>query len=408
VIHELVRRVPRVRASTSASDTAAATPAAQLRDARLAGLAVLVVFVLARLVRVHGPGGFVVAGRRFVGPGAPGELRVGRGGGYDGQFVYRLALDPFTQNVRGHHILLDNAGYRQQRIVTALLTHVLAWLPGLGIALALILVNTLAVGVAIWVGTRLVADAGAHPGWGLVLAAPACIPISVGRDLTEPVAWASVLCALLLVRRSRWPLAAAALTVAVLARETSLLIVAGLGAGAAWDAWRARQEHRPMPWPALWLLVPIAVEAAWQGWLAHIWGVLPIRTGPSNTTASAPLLGVLRSMFYVTPGGNALRGSVFVLERFATLALIAAAAWLIWRRRTRITVGEGVAWLLAVGLAVSVRRWINDVQFLRATYESWALSVLVLVSSTDRRARLVLAGAGSVTLGVAAMYVALV
>jgi len=67
-----------------------------------------------------------------------------------------------------------------------------------------------------------------------------------------------------------------------------------------------------------------------------------------------------------------------------------------------------VAWLLAVGLAVSVRRWINDVQFLRATYESWALSVLVLVSSTDRRARLVLAGAGSVTLGVAAMYVALV
>jgi hypothetical protein len=32
----------------------------------------------------------------------------------------------------------------------------------------------------------------------------------------------------------------------------------------------------------------------------------------------------------------------------------------------------------------------------------------VLVSSTDRRARLVLAGAGSVTLGVAAMYVALV
>ncbi len=57
---------------------------------------------------------------------------------------------------------------------------------------------------------------------------------------------------------------------------------------------------------------------------------------------------------------------------------------------------------------MSVRRWINDVQFLRATYESWALSVLVLVSSTDRRARLVLAGAGSVTLGVAAMYVALV
>ena len=385
-----------------------ATAARQLRDARLGGLALLAVFVLARLVRAHGPGGFVVAGSRFVRPGAPGELRVGRGGGYDGQFVYRLALDPFTQSVRGHHILLDNAGYRQQRIVTALAAHVLAWLPGLGVALALILVNTLAVGVAIWVGTRLVADAGTHPGWGLVLAAPACIPISVGRDLTEPVAWASVLLGLLLARRGRWPYAAAALTVAVLARETSLLIVAGLGAGAVWDMWRARRQRRPVPWYGLWLLVPIAVEAAWQGWLGHVWGSLPIRTGPSNTAASAPMVGVLRSMFYVTPGGGDVRAVVFVLERFATLALIATAAWLIWRRRTRITVGEGVAWLFAVFLAVSVRRWTNDVQFLRATYESWALSVLVLVSSTDRRARLVLAGAGSVTLGVAAMYVAVV
>jgi len=35
------------------SDSDTAAPAVQLRDARLAGLAVLVVFVLARLVRVR-------------------------------------------------------------------------------------------------------------------------------------------------------------------------------------------------------------------------------------------------------------------------------------------------------------------------------------------------------------------
>jgi hypothetical protein len=405
VIHELVRRLPRARAPVDATVVARAT---QLRAARLAGLTVLAVFVLARLVRVHGPGGFVVAGSRFVGPGAPGELRTYDVGGYDGQFVYRLALDPFTQSVRGHGIVLDNAGYRQQRIATALLAHVLAWFPGLGIAVALILVNVIAVGVAILAGTALAADAGRHPGWGLVLAAPACIPISVGRDLTEPVAWASVLCALLLVRRGRWPLAAAALTVAVLARETSLLIVAGLGAGALWDAWRARQQRQPMPWRAVWLLLPLAVEAAWQGWLAHVWGSLPIRSGQANTAASVPLTGAFRALFYVTPGGGELRDSVFAVERFATLSLIAAAAWLIWRRRTRISAGEGVAWLFAVILAASVRQWSFDVQFLRATYESWALSVLVLVSSTDRRARYVLGGAGAVTLGGAATYVAVV
>ena len=54
-----------------------------------------------------------------------GELTVYEGSsGYDGAFVYRLALDPFTEQPVAHGITLDNPSYRQQRIVLPLV----AWL----------------------------------------------------------------------------------------------------------------------------------------------------------------------------------------------------------------------------------------------------------------------------------------
>ena len=367
-----------------------------VRAARIGGLASIAIFVVARLARVRGPEGFVVASPPWS---HPGSLRLYREG-YDGQFVYRLALDPFTRHVTEHGITLDSPAYRQQRIATALLAHVVAWLPGISTALALILVNALALAVAVFAGTRIAADAGRHPGWGLVLAAPACMAISLGRDLTEPVAWAAILVALVLVRRQHWPAAALSLTVAVLARETSLVIVAGLGIGAVWEAVRGR--HRE--WSAAWLLIPVAVEAAWQGWLHSVWGVVPARTGQSNNASGVPVVGVLRSIFSTNADRPAL-DAVYILERLALLALIVSAAWLLCRRRSAVSAGEGASWLFAVVLALSVRDWHTDVGFLRATYEAWGLSVLVLVYARAWQARYLLAGAGATTLAIALMYI---
>ena len=91
---------------------------------------------------------------------------------------------------------------------------------------------------------RLAVALGRHPLTGLVLAVPAGMPISLGRHLTEPVAWAAVLAGLWYARQRRWAPAAAALTVAVLARETSLVVVAGLrppSCGGCWPAVTVRQ-----------------------------------------------------------------------------------------------------------------------------------------------------------------------
>jgi hypothetical protein len=413
--------------------------------AGIAGLLVLG-FIVLRLLFATSLGGFVVASDDFVDPArTPGALPVvTETAGYDGQFVYRLALDPWTATGTEHGIRLDNPAYRQQRIATPVLAWILALLPGVSTVLALVLVNAAALVVAAWYASRLALDAGRHPGWGLLLAFPACMPISLGRDLTEPLAWAGLLAGLWYVRGRRWPAAAAALTVAVLARETSLVVVGGLLVGEAVRGARsrARGPRPPRPQPAVaavpvgaapaapvgaepapaapvgagamagvgWLLLPIAVGLGWQLVLWQIWGTVPLRSGGSGNLGGLPVLGVLTSLVTDVPGltdsavGNPAVRAVVFLERVALLALFCYAGLAIVRRRGRVSVGAAVAWALSVTLALTLRHWRSDVQFLRAANEAVGLSLLVALGDPGRAGRLARWLGAALVLGVAVEY----
>jgi hypothetical protein len=78
---------------------------------------------------------FITAGSLYYNPAlAPVKLPVRTRYGYDGQFYYRLALDPFTTKSVDYGITIDNPPYRQQRILYPVLAHVLAlggipWIP---------------------------------------------------------------------------------------------------------------------------------------------------------------------------------------------------------------------------------------------------------------------------------------
>ena len=91
--------------------------------------AAYMVFVLLRL-RAHGydPSYFVTAGDQFVDVArAPGSLSILKNSsGYDGQFYYRLALDPFTGRQTDFGITLDLPETRQSRIVYPLLVWLLS------------------------------------------------------------------------------------------------------------------------------------------------------------------------------------------------------------------------------------------------------------------------------------------
>jgi hypothetical protein len=121
--------------------------------------------------------------------------------GYDGQFYYRLALDPFNWNKTAFGITMDQS-YRYTRIGYP----VLAWLVSLGqhqlVPVALVAINLLGVAAMAFLGGMFARESGRHALWGLAFAAYFGLVISVGRDTAEPLAEACMLGGLLAYRRS--------------------------------------------------------------------------------------------------------------------------------------------------------------------------------------------------------------
>src|ERR1700722_18068091 len=114
---------------------------------------------------------FIDAGRSFVNPArAPGNLKIVPGSGYDGEFYYRLALDPANLHRTAFGITFDNAS-RGQRITYSALT----WLVAGGgqralVPVALVVVNIMGLGVLGWLGGMIARDAKRPAVYGLLIA----------------------------------------------------------------------------------------------------------------------------------------------------------------------------------------------------------------------------------------------
>lgn len=346
-----------------------------------------------------GAGAFIVAGDLITDPATvAGGIHVERDApGYDGQFVYRLALDPLTTRRLDHGILLDTPTYRQQRIVLP----VLAWLVSGGgnptaVTWALIGLNVLATGALAAIGARLARDHRRTPWWGLALALAPGFAVTLAADLNELVAMAFATGGLLAVRRRHWS-AAALFTLAVLTRETTLLIPIGLGV--AWVI-----EHRPgsrrreVPMAAF--VVPGIVLVAWQRFLQGRWDA----DAPAESGASFNLAGPFRGL--VDGVGDNLRadtttGRINVVLTVAVLAFLLGAV--IALRRSEVPFHEKVAFVVAL-VAASLYSWHVHEGFLRAVIELWCLAVIVLLGRRDRRSDATLVAGIGVWAAVAAAY----
>jgi hypothetical protein len=171
---------------------------------------------------------FIMAGHTYTKPAQlpRGVLRV-PSAGYDGQFYYRLALDPVNWSKTAYGITMDQS-YRYTRIGYP----ILAWLVSLGrhqfVPVVLVAINLLAVAAMAFLGGMFARESGRHALWGLAFAAYFGLVISVGRDTAEPLAEACMLGGLLAYRRSRPLLATVAFTVGAITRETILLAPAAI------------------------------------------------------------------------------------------------------------------------------------------------------------------------------------
>ena len=386
----------------------------------IAALATLVLATLLLAAKVVTGGGLsapVLAGDAFVGPDRPRDLAVVHEGstGYDGQFVYRLALDPFTTEPTAHGITLDNPPYRQQRIGLPLAAHAVSR-AGVPVSLAILLVNAAALALAGWAGAVLARRRGRHALWGVLVALSPGVVVAATRDLTEPLQVGLLLAGLVAWTGERTParLAAAVglFTAATFTRETSLAVLFGLGLHETWRLLRgpargpARDRARidALARAAL-LLVPVAAVVAWQLHLAGVWGELPIRA--TDGDVGLPFLNTAQT--FLAGGGDwadwtsaaALQAHASVVERVLLAALLACTALTL--RRGSAPGGLKAGWVVAALLALSTG-WTRDVAFLRAANEAIVLAIVVLLGVRRRGADVALAGTACVSVFVGAVY----
>ena len=210
----------------------------------------------------------------------PADLPITSGDGYDGQFYYRMAVQPTDLSLRdGDDAIALDLPLRRTRIGYP----VLAWLTALGqpalVPAALVLVNLAAVGAAAAAGAVLAGAAGRHALWGLLPVGFPGLLTSLSRDLTELTAAALLLVGMAALARSRPTLAAAALSAAVLCRETALLLVAALAVTRVLDAVRhgRRTGRVDLAW-----LAPVAVFATWQVVVRVQYGSFPLLSSRGN------------------------------------------------------------------------------------------------------------------------------
>lgn len=349
------------------------------------GLAIGLAVITASLIRADGdPSRLVHAAPPFTDAGsAPDYLWVGEPeDGYDGQFYFRLALSPIDTSESVEGLSLDVAPLRSQRIAYPILARTLSLQQASLLPWAMIVVNLAAIGVVGWAGARMAVASGRAPGWGLLFVAWPGFVYSLGFDLAEVVLAASVLTALALFRSGNAPGATVAMCVAVLTRETGIIVPVSLLLSGVWLLTRGgnRAEARK---PIIVGAVPLGVFTMWQCFLWSRWDELPA-TSSGGKNARVPFEGLISAADGFFPPTSA--AAVF---RIVSLGLIVLAAGIALAslRDSRALSHEKVGAALAIGLVVvlSEHVWAGAASFMRGATDAWILGCVVALNATSER-----------------------
>lgn len=231
--------------------------------------------------------------------------------GYDGQWVYYIAVNPLTSPPH-----LDVPAYRLQRILLPVLAHLLALGQPALIPWTLLLINLAAFVSGMIFLERLLKDEGASPWWALIYGLSAGILMSVRLSLTEPLAYALVLMAVWREQDGHPWQAAIAFALAGLAKEPALIFVLGYMLWMLLEhRWRDTLRLGVIAW---------APYLLWQAVL-YLW-LGELGTGPG---------GGLRTPFELIPYMGFVRiytetGSLPVFLAFAALNIPTVIAPSLW------------------------------------------------------------------------------
>jgi hypothetical protein len=327
---------------------------------------------------------FILAGRVYTHRGQlPRGLLLVPSAGYDGQFYYRLALDPANWNATAFGITMDQS-YRYTRIGYPLV----AWLASAGqhrlVPAALVAINLAAVAGMAVLGGIFARVSGRHALWGLTFAAYFGLVISIGRDTAEPLAEACMLGGLLAYRRGKYGLTTGLFAFGAITRETVLLAPAAIAVTRLISM--ARRRTRPGLADLTWV-VPAAVYGLLEVAVHFVVkGDFPLlANGSRNLTV--PFTALVDALRYDIAHINTshLSPTDIDLLGYATLGLfIVAGLAVLWV--TTAPVHERLAFVffvLQLGL-LSSQIWTSTFGDGRSLIEPY-LMALILLFATPRR-----------------------
>ena len=356
-------------------------PAVAALIAALAALA----FALARWQTwAHGSiSRFILVGRHFATPAQlPHGMPVAPTYGYDGQFFYRLAVDPLNFRPTAYGITMDRP-YRYMRIGYPALT----WVASLGqhylVPIMLVAVNIAAIGALGYLGGVFATDGGRHALAGLLFPGYFGLLTSLSRDTAEPLAAACLLAGLLAVRARRPVLAAVLLAYGALTRETVMVAVAAIAIMRVIGMLRGR--HGPGRDDLAWA-VPAAVFVAWQVVVKAATGSIPL-LADGGRNAGTPFIAPFQALKNNLGHLNASlfdQYDVWLLE-LAILALFSVAA-LLRLRSTNAPVHERLAFVLYLVeiCVVTPSTWGSLDADLRTFIEVYLLALVILLGTPRR------------------------
>lgn len=316
------------------------------------------------------------------------SLRLLSGGGYDGQFMYFAAFDPFLRAFRDTPVkyrdVMDAAPYRFGRVGFSVMTRALSvgrWqlFPKLMLWLILAGLWILAFAIAAAASAR-----GLSPAIGLLVLAVPGFWQSLQTGLPEPVAAAALVTGMFCVWRGRWPTAAVLLGVSLLVRETGVVAVACALAGVA------KRGNRV---PAL-VVGGIAIGALvlWRiyvGWvLFPDWGSQGFLFHPPDL--GWPVAGFVDLWRYIArgeyyAGAPALARAGVAYPILLSLALLLSLV-LVATKATAVSVAAAVYGGIAVCLNFDAI-WVHVGNGQRGTYEVFLMLMLCTLAIHEYQPR---------------------
>jgi len=356
-------------------------PAAAALIATLAALA----FTLVRWQTwAHGHiSRFILVGRHFAIPSQlPPGMPVAKTYGYDGQFFYRLALNPLNFHHTAYGITVDRP-YRYMRIGYPALT----WLVSAGqhylVPVMLVAVNIAAIGALGYLGARFAVQGGRHALAGLLIPAYFGLLTSLSRDTAEPLAAVCLLAGLLAVRGRRPVLAALLLAYGALTRETVMVAVAAIAIVRVIGMLRGRT--RPGREDLAWA-VPAAVFAVWQVVVKAAVGTFPL-LADGGRNAGAPFIAPLHAFRHNLGHIHLHQFEQYDLW-FLELAILAcfSVAALLCLRSTTAPWHERLAFVLYLVeiCVVTPSTWNSLDADMRSFIEVYLMAVIILLGTPRR------------------------